>query len=532
MNRRSAAKWVRAICYSLAAVLLLLLAFNVYLNSVLDKRLRKQLENITDTEISFETAHANIFTLSLELNNVKTSYFRNNNREHLHSVNIEKVEFGGINPLKWINGNRLSMRSLTIKKGVIELDNYLFENKDSVSATMLSPFKEFSARNLHLVQTSFRRFTEKETDLQFSGDINLHNVRTGKDTNIFALEELNADAMDCIINDVHYSIPNSFQHLTISKVHVNSKEKTANLDAIIIRSPLSKEEYERRIGYQIDYVDVSAKGIAMTGFDALALLKGKFIVNKIEIDNPKLYAWRDRRLPRKEERKPLPDEMLADLETEVRIDTLKINDANIDYEEHAKDGPPRSGVISIAHVNAVTTHIYNKPRKDDPEFTTTNSTSSLAGRGTVETKFKFPMMKGKDYYVEGVIKNLDLTSLNQSCENLGLIHIESGQLNSLSFNFTFNKIKSEGKVVANYNNLRIDQLKITKDGRIEKDKLKTLVEKAIIIPLNKDKSMPVQQRTGKIEMQRDPTRFVWNYMLKSLLTGIRSSFNLGFLLPG
>jgi hypothetical protein len=532
MNRSAVAGWIRVTCYTLAALLLLLLIFNIALNRGLDNRLRKQLSNLTDTEISFESARANIFTLSLELNNVKTSYFRHRNKEHVHSFNIEKVTFAGINPVRWLNGKRISVRKLTVEKGVVEFDNYLFNNKDTVPAAAIFPFKEFSAVNFHLKDASIRMHTANETEMKFKGDMNLYNVRTGNDSNLFAFDELRVQGFDCNLRELVYRLPNSYQDLRVAKVFANSREKTARLDSIKINSPYTKEEYAKKIGHQFDYIEASVHHIEMDGFDVLSALEGKLIATKIILNEPELYAWRDRRLPAKGDRKKLPHELLADIEAEIRIDTLKINGADIAYEERPKEGPNRTGVISILNLDSEAIHIYNRPRQDEDKAMTIVSTASLAGRGILETKFIFPLVKGKNYYVEGAIKNLDLTSLNQSCENLGLIHIESGQLNSLAFNFSFNNIKSEGKVVADYNNLRIDQLKITKEGRIEKDEFKSFVEKAIIIPLNKDQSTPVKQRTGKIEMERDHTRFVWNYMLKSLLTGVRSSFNLGFLLPG
>ena len=53
----------------------------------------------------------------------------------------------------------------------------------------------------------------------------------------------------------------------------------------------------------------------------------------------------------------------------------------------------------------------------------------------------------------------------------------------------------------------------------------------LIIPLNKDKSLPEKKRTGNVNYMRDPTRFVSHYFLQSLLMGVKKSFTLGFLLP-
>ena len=64
------------------------------------------------------------------------------------------------------------------------------------------------------------------------------------------------------------------------------------------------------------------------------------------------------------------------------------------------------------------------------------------------------------------------------------------------------------------------------------DKVKSFFLKKLIIPRNKDRSLPVARRTGKVDYKRDPERYLSYYMLHALLVGIKSSFSLGFLLPG
>ncbi len=100
----------------------------------------------------------------------------------------------------------------------------------------------------------------------------------------------------------------------------------------------------------------------------------------------------------------------------------------------------------------------------------------------------------------------------------------------LSFEFTGNSKKAEGKIVGEYHNLVIDRLKSAGQGT-KTAWLPTFALHNFIIPKNKDASLPVEQRTGKIDYDRDPTRFVTFFYLKALLDGIRNSFNLGFLLP-
>ncbi|HET6996296.1 MAG TPA: hypothetical protein VFI06_14985, partial [Chitinophagaceae bacterium] len=130
----------------------------------------------------------------------------------------------------------------------------------------------------------------------------------------------------------------------------------------------------------------------------------------------------------------------------------------------------------------------------------------------------------------GEIDNLDLTQLNSSSENLGKIRIKSGLLDFLSFDFVMTNERSTGKIVGAYHQLIIQQLKKHTDKKNVAD-FASFMLRHLIIPLNKDRSLPEKKRTGNVDYMRDPTRFVSHYFLQSLLMGVKKSFTLGFLLP-
>jgi len=142
-----------------------------------------------------------------------------------------------------------------------------------------------------------------------------------------------------------------------------------------------------------------------------------------------------------------------------------------------------------------------------------------------------PLHKGAPYEVEGAFHDLDVTMLNNPAENLGQLHLESGLLNSLDFQFKMGEERATGKIVGEYHDLVVDKLK-EKNGQLKTDKLKSFALKKLIIPTDKDKSLPVSKRTGKVDYKRDKDRYFSYYLLPSLLVGVKSSFSLGFLLPG
>ena len=148
--------------------------------------------------------------------------------------------------------------------------------------------------------------------------------------------------------------------------------------------------------------------------------------------------------------------------------------------------------------------------------------------GTVTATTKMPLHKGDSYKVQGAFHDLDVTKLNNPAENLGKLHLESGMLNSLAFQFEMTDEKATGQIIGEYHDLVVDKLK--ENSKV--DKAKSFALAKFIIPKDKDKSLAVSKRTGKVDYKHDPNRYFSYYLLHALLVGVKSSFKLGFLLPG
>jgi hypothetical protein len=189
-----------------------------------------------------------------------------------------------------------------------------------------------------------------------------------------------------------------------------------------------------------------------------------------------------------------------------------------------------TGILKIEKIKLSLSPLINHPLPSDAAYITMNVEGSIMGSGTTHGVIMMPLQKNNPYYIEGAIERLELTRLNSSSENLGKIRIKSGFLDFLSFDFTMTEQRSTGKIIGAYHHLIIQQLKKHTEEKNVADFASFALRHAII-PLNKDASLPERKRTGKVDYQRDPTRMVSYYFLQSLLTGVKKSFTLGFLLP-
>jgi hypothetical protein len=329
--------------------------------------------------------------------------------------------------------------------------------------------------------------------------------------------------------NIRYALPDADETAHLKNLELDSKKGHFQLDTLRIVPSLDKAEIGRIKGHQVDVFDAVSEGITADGLDVMGLIHHRLTADRVAIRRNFIHVYRDRRLPLESGEKALPMESLKAMPVSLRIRQVKIGATTFTYEEFPRKGD-KPGILKIYRLTGTLEPVINKPETGDPAYITMRMEGSLMNSGTVTATTKMPLHKGDPYEVEGAFHELDVTKLNDPAENLGGLHLESGMLNSLAFQFNMNEEKATGKIVGEYHGLVVDKLKGGDDKKV--DKLKSFALKKFIIPKDKDKSLPEKKRTGKVDYKRDPQRYFSYYLLHSLLVGVKGSFSLGFLLPG
>ncbi len=337
--------------------------------------------------------------------------------------------------------------------------------------------------------------------------------------------KLDVESVEGSVSGISSSVPAMHGNMQIGRITLNTKKKLIQLENIKLVPQFDKYKLGNKLGKQADYVESSVSLVEINNLDIKELVNKKLQADKITVSNVVAYIFRDRRLPREEKVQLLPVEFLKTLPVQLNVKSLQVKNASVAYEEFPKDGK-ETGVLKVVNLNLLLSPLVNNASATS--HINMHVEGSIMGSGTVSANVYMPMANDSEYHVEGEINNLSLTALNSSAENLGKFHIESGILNSLGFDFWLNNEKAHGKVIGEYHDLVLDKLK-GEDKKVAW--APTFALKNLIIPKNKDKTMPVSRRSGIVRYDRDPTRFFSFYLVKSLLSGIRDSFTLGFLLP-
>lgn len=389
-----------------------------------------------------------------------------------------------------------------------------------VAAHGIGFFQYLRSHELKVGSLALAGCTIKQEGLSAEGDVTIDSLGGSPDS-------LQFGAVQARIDRFRYVIPDADQIAAGRHLVLDSRKKSLILDTLRVLPAFDQHEMGQKRGHQVDVVEATSEGVAAEGLDVMGLMQHKLTAEKITVRRNHIHVYRDRRLPLAPGEKELPMQGLKGLPVTLRVGEVVLGPTFFSYEEYPAQGD-KTGTLKIYDLTGRIAPLINHPAEGDPAYITMRTEGSLMNSGSVAATTKIPLHKGDPYIVEGAFHDLDVTKLNDPAENLGKLHLESGMLNFLSFHFEMTTERSTGKIIGEYHDLVVDKLK--DNGKVAK--LKSFALKKVIIPRDKDKSLPEKKRTGKVDYKRDAQRYFSYYLLHSLLVGVKSSFSLGFLLPG
>lgn len=336
-------------------------------------------------------------------------------------------------------------------------------------------------------------------------------------------EPFKYEAQAIVFDSVEVNVPGHFYTINTLKAEMNFARSTFRADTIRLIPQLSKADFGKKFGYEIDRFEAVIPFFQLDNlsFSLMDTTRVKADVAEIQFY---LKVFRDKRLPFLRKAKLLPLAMLQDLPFSLMIDSLKVTKSYVEYEEIA-EGTTEAGKVFFDDLYAVLLDVDNTARTGNMRL---SANARLFGQGDLSLFATFPFQKNRRSSVKGSIRNFDIPKINAMLTPTTQMKIESGAMKELSFGFTFNAYQSDGEIELNYEDLKIVSFKEEpKNGdKPQKDNLKTFIMNAFIFRKNMDEDVPEEKRKGTVMYQRDNTRSIFNFWVKSLVSGIKSAYNL------
>ena len=145
------------------------------------------------------------------------------------------------------------------------------------------------------------------------------------------------------------------------------------------------------------------------------------------------------------------------------------------------------------------------------------------GKGKTVIEYKYKIFEsGNIFSFNGTIAGMDAKAINPILEKTAFINIASGDIDGIKFNIIADSKKAKGEMVMLYNGLDLVLLnKRTGDSTALKERIISYIINKKVMNSN---PLPGEEvRTGIIDFERDPEKFIFNYWFKSLLSGMKAT---------
>ncbi|HMG83012.1 MAG TPA: hypothetical protein VK559_08245 [Ferruginibacter sp.] len=397
---------------------------------------------------------------------------------------------------------------------------------------------------------------DKNPEINFSSDlideVAVDGMNLGS-TNVIIIDTSNSKEKPFILNDVRFTVSkvnnvtdgtkisdiinnaawqlsvgsfllstkNKLYDITAAGVQLDNVKQTVSVHSIQVQPKLSEQQFVRQSIHQRDRFDLLFNNIALQGVNFKELISD----NKLEVNNgslqPIIKVFNDRTVPPDSSSKvsKYPNQQLIKLNFPFYIKELKVNNGYVAYTERSKQSL-KTGTVFFSNINATLTNITNIDEKVKAnELLTLRATALFMGAGKLTSQWQLPLtLTDTSFTVKGNLGTMNTSVLNPLIEPLGMVSVKNGTINRLTFNIRGGNYRSTGKVLFLYKDLHVKVLKKDKDNNLKSKNIESIIADAAI---KSDNPLKGNNRTGTIDFNRDTTKSFFNFLWKSVFSGVK-----------
>lgn len=318
--------------------------------------------------------------------------------------------------------------------------------------------------------------------------------------------------------------------LKVGALHGTSKGDSLALASIEWTPTLSDEAFMQRHPYRTNRYIFSAGPLALTGIDYWNLIEnGAGAAALLRVDSLFVDVYCDRTLPMPPESPPptLPHEAFQAIDMPIRLDTIRVIQADLRYSERAEDGT-RRGTITFEDTWGTIYNVTNDPHRMTPTTPAVlEARSRLAGAGRLDATIRYELLAPSlTMAYRGTLGSMDATAFNQVLVDLEGIRIESGHIDDLWFEVKVNQGVASGALRAIYRNLKIETLNKRSRERNLGHRIETFIANISKIQSDNVAEGDTPPRVVVIHYERKAEEPIFKFMWKSLREGLLSTTGL------
>ena len=294
-----------------------------------------------------------------------------------------------------------------------------------------------------------------------------------------------------------------------------------------VKPNYSNHEFSRKLGYQMDRLDFTIKEITVKYLNLRQLLiNHKFIAGLITVDVLNLEDYRDKRVPMRPDFKPpLPQQALLQSKMYIKIDNLRLKNGKVRYSEQLGSEP---GYIFFDKMEGTISNVTNDSIMVKMRMVMkVNASMYLMGKGLLNAQLNIPLGEKNDAFTfSATLSKMEMKEINPMVTRLAPAEIISGTIKKMVLSgVKADNVKAIGRMALYYNDLEI---KMTAKNMDAWTKMKagviTLAANTYVRNENPGKDGKLTE--GMIYFERDTHKSIFNFLWKSVFSGVKSTIGI------
>lgn len=333
MNKKS-----KILLYTLLSIGIIVIISGIAANSILKKKLENYINEDLPENIIHSYDELSVHTLdgAVMLTNPLIIIQNKEDGQKHTIVKAEKFTISGFSYWDYFFKKEIHIEKITLEKPTFEYyPDRVISNDDSIK-TKKKLKKPIFVDDIQMNNSQFAIYENE------------------KDSTKLYLENLSFEMKGIHLNEeiINRKIPFEYKEVSISGdslfVKANPYEnlmsgnfsvenKNMNFNNLTFKTKYSKAELSRVIDVERDHYDLSLKSLAINQLD-FGFIKNEFYMksNKVIIDAPSLAIFRDKLVADDLSIKPLYSQSLRELSFQLTVDSMRIKNGFLKYEERVK----------------------------------------------------------------------------------------------------------------------------------------------------------------------------------------------------
>ncbi len=424
-------------------------------------------------------------------------------------INVEKLKISDISYWDYIFNGKIHAEAISLENPkIVYYQDRLKPSKDSTRQAVAKIYKPIIVDHVEIKNTKFAIYEKggDSTKIYTSGlTVKVDGVKVDNKTVIrkipFEYNDFKAQS------DTVFVKVSPYENLTVESFSL--EKHNALFKNLKLKTKYSKRELSQIIKKERDYYALTLKSLLVADFD-FGFENNRFFAKskKISLEAPALEVYRDKLVADDPKTKPLYSKMLRELPFDLTVDSLKIDDAKIKYEERQKQ-ENMGGSIDFKNLNAAISNVSNT--YTSPTKTEIKIDAIFMDKTPISANWSFDVQNTSDQFLfEAKIGSMVADRMNSFTEPNLKVRLE-GTTNSTFFTIDGNSEASRIDMKIKYTDFKVVVLR--EDGKRKNRFLSAVANIFISKNSKKDNN---NYRESQAKATRDKTKSVFNFLWLSV----------------